>query len=140
MIWDQESKHPVLRAVALTPLAGQRSKMGESQLTESVTLGSTQLDSEVTWKLSFHHPDTLTDEETRQEFEAVVDTFIRTQTSALTRCLFILGRLPRPVVTTVIDQLQEIAQYETCMWQFKADHGDKPSIGKNMKMLSVVDE
>ncbi len=139
MTWDQDHavESPAPGGVEVTPMVRRRSQVGEQQFVESITVGTTQLDSELTLKLWFHHLDTLTHEETKQEFETFLHTLKTTQMPVLTRCLMIVAGLPEPVVPTVLDQLQEIAQYETRLWHHRIERSDRASIGEDIRVLPV---
>lgn len=136
MKWDhdRETDDDQSVSVMVTPPSVRESLAGW-KISEAVSRETTELVSGFTWDLSFRHPDTLTEEEAREELNAFVHEVMTTQGQALTRCLMIFAQLPEPVVPSVLDQFQEIADYETRIWQFRTEHGDKPSIGESLRVL-----
>lgn len=136
MTWDH-SHESNESGLMITPLTGRQRRVGRKRVDEWVTLGASELVSGFTWELSFNHPDTLTEEEAREEYDSLVHRVMTSQGPALTRCLMIIGNLPEPLLPTVLDQLQEIAEHETRTWRFRMDHGDKPSIGEDIRVLPV---
>ena len=145
MTWDQiheteETKAEPAVGTDLTPFLGTLRRSGEHEFEESMTLGATELESKFTWQLSFHHPETLTIEEAREHLDVLLKRALHQQGPVLTRCFVMLGRVPKPVVSTVLDQWQDIAEYETRIWNYRVEHGGEPSIGSDVRMLPVGDE
>ena len=137
MTWDHngetDDRRPVISMA--TPVMRMRLRSSRQRFSESITRGTSRLESDLTWEIRLNHEATLTDQEAKDEVEILLDSAKRTKEAVFTRCLIMLDSLPEPIMPTVLDQFQEIAEYETRMWHFRAAHGDQPSIGESLRVL-----
>jgi len=113
--------------VSRTPLHQRRSIR---VLNDTITLNGAQLDLE--WDVQAHYfcPETFTEAEAEETLAEMLAMHARS------KCMLIIRALPDAVVSLVLPQLEEIADYETRMWE-KRRAVSSPSITERWVSLPL---
>lgn len=82
------------------------------------TSESSELDFEWEGRLGFRFPETMSEEEAKATLSELADRF---GIGARVRSHLIIDGLPAQVVSAILPQLQDIAEYETRMWQVRRE-------------------
>jgi hypothetical protein len=104
---------------------------------QSYTVGEGRLDSILEWQVRFDYPDTWTQNDIREQFsQGIVEVFAH---PGVGRCLMLITSMPPEVVPRVIEQFEEIADYETRMWVTRDRDSDEFRIKERRAILPLVD-
>ena len=134
MTWDQEQDPSAIGLQDITELvyAPDRDVTARTWrlANEEMTVGDARVESSLDWTLSFAFPGTWSAEERSNELPNLVAQFLDLDlaTFAVTKCLAVLGSVPDEVVRKVIEQLEDIAEYETRLWRKQQEPLGAPNI------------
>jgi len=100
-------------------------------LRESAECVGARLDVAVGWEIMFQYDAPLTQAEASERLHELLASMLRH------RCLSIIRSLPTEVVPAILPQLQDIAEYETRMWQRRTEIS-QPSIREEWLALPIA--
>ena len=146
MPWDpdlapDQLDHSDVTTLLPTPAPARRVETRRLRLVhESVTVGEAEMQSTLEWELAFEYPETWSTEDQQDALSAVVAEFLEGDVArfAFTKCLSIMGSVPNEVVPLVIDQLADIAEYETWLWRKQREPLGPPNVWDRQTKLPVT--
>lgn len=90
-------------------------EIGLQRWTDETATGDTRLRSTVSWELTYDHPGTWTEAETKEAFSNLMADRARDQ------CLHIVLNMRSEIIESVLEQLKDLAAYEERMFQVRSE-------------------